>query len=576
MHISQDAHRIRLRIDVQRVEQPRGAEHVPVLICGFRHAVRVDEQLGAGLQPDLILRVVHAVHSAQNKSVSVLQERERTVRVPDHRIFVSRVRRGQSARGDLKDADPRGDEHFRPVVRADRFVGLPQDLRRGVLLHGVVRDDGLGDHHEQRARDAFSRHVRHDEAEMVIVHQKEIVEVSAYLAGGIHARVKIELGPVGKRGKLLRQRVVLDPRRQRQLHADALRFRRDPADLIQMIVDLLRQVDHFFRKLPDLVSGSDLGQILPDHRAVLRLFVQTDILLDLRQRIQHDVIHQDQTGQRQDELSEHRDRGAADRTRHDVRLDPRLVVCDPDKQRVSVHHFEVFVAVHVLSGVRKMLLVQFCLPHGLLQALPYRRHRPERIDLLVLRAACGARIRRAEEEELRVVGLVRDRAEKKIHPVSLLDLVDPCDQPGIGDFRVEFSVLRRHVHDVLRGDVSDLKARIMLRQDPAFFQRLRRFAESDVVFDVQIVRILIPVAQEPPVGGILLHRQDHFVRGSDRQVFHIPPDRSFGRDALHRVHDAARHENSRDKQDHDLTKQAPVFLLSVHHAPPAFQYCYYT
>ena len=153
--------------------------------------------------------------------MAVFVEDEGFARLLQYRVLVAGVGGGEFAGGDLQDAEPDGHEHLLAVVGADGGVDVRQDLGGGLAGQGVVRQKDLGGHHEERCGDAFAGYVGHDQAQMVVIHKEEVVEITADSPGRVHAGVDLKFGPVRKCRESIRKHVRLDPGGEGQLVADA-------------------------------------------------------------------------------------------------------------------------------------------------------------------------------------------------------------------------------------------------------------------------------------------------------------------------------------------------------------------
>ena len=147
------------------------------------------------------------------------------------RVLMPGIGRRDLSRGDLHNTQPDGDEHLDLITGAEGFIGLVEDLCRGLSEHGAALQNDLGNHHEQGCRNAFPADIRHDHAQMIIVDQEEVVEITPDLLGRIHRRIQVKLPPVREGRENMRQHAALDQVGHLQFRADAFLFPRYLLDL---------------------------------------------------------------------------------------------------------------------------------------------------------------------------------------------------------------------------------------------------------------------------------------------------------------------------------------------------------
>ena len=231
-----------VRILVQRFHHALRAEHLFRVVHGLGQAVGVDEQLVAPVQLQFILSVAGPRHAADDEAVDVPEHLEVPSLAADGRVLVAGAGAGHLAGGDLQYAQPHRHEHLRLIVGADGLVRLREDLAGAAAQHGAALQDHLADHHEQRRRHALAADIRDHHAQVVVVDQKVIVEVSPHFPGGVHAGVQVEFRPIGVGREHMGHHAGLDQVRHAQLRADALLFRRDAGDVVDVLPGLLRKV----------------------------------------------------------------------------------------------------------------------------------------------------------------------------------------------------------------------------------------------------------------------------------------------------------------------------------------------
>ena len=312
---------------VQRTEHPLRAVQRVVSVGGLRHTVRINEQPIAGVQLQLILPIPCALHTGQHEPVPIPEQLKRAALSHDGRVLVPGVGTFHAARGYFQNTQPHGDEHLRIVVLAQLAVHLFQHRLGGQAALRRRLQQRFGDHHKQCRRNALPGYVGHDQRQMVIIHQEEIVEIAAHLLGRGHGGVNIELMPLRERRENARQHGSLDMPGHVQLRADALLLRRNAAQ----IADILIQLRHHVLER--------LGQ-------VLHLIPGVHIHPELRQAL-HFALHQSDGGpvqraQRADQYPVHivvirEDRHHQHRQRHTQRQHPELAYLLIDHVHGDVH-----------------------------------------------------------------------------------------------------------------------------------------------------------------------------------------------------------------------------------------------
>src|SRR6266849_194909 len=91
-----------------------------------------------------------------------------------------------------------GDKHAGLVVAIEFVVEFGQDGLRTARSGGDHSKESLGHRHEQRGRHALARDVADGETELVIIGEEKIVEVSAYLPGGLDHGIEVKLAALRK------------------------------------------------------------------------------------------------------------------------------------------------------------------------------------------------------------------------------------------------------------------------------------------------------------------------------------------------------------------------------------------
>ena len=208
----------------ESLDHPIGPEHLLVGVGGFRDAVGIDEEAGAGLQGEGIVTVTDSFHAADDEPVLILEQFKGAGIMADGGIFMAGAGGGEDTGGDFQNAEPHGHEHFLRVPVADLRVDFAQDFRRGKLLRGHMVDQGGREHHEQGGGNALAGYVADDQAQMIVVNEEEVIQVSTDLPGGGHGGIEIELMPVREGREDFGQVIGLDPGGQVQLRGNAFLF----------------------------------------------------------------------------------------------------------------------------------------------------------------------------------------------------------------------------------------------------------------------------------------------------------------------------------------------------------------
>ena len=128
---------------IEGLQRPVDAELLFVGIRGLGNTVRIKEQFSASFQLDLILFVFHAFHTADDKTVAVLDQFKRAVGAFHDRLLMSRVGGRENTGLKIQDAEPNRDEHLLAVVLADLVIHSFKS-RLGISVHdGIILDEDL-------------------------------------------------------------------------------------------------------------------------------------------------------------------------------------------------------------------------------------------------------------------------------------------------------------------------------------------------------------------------------------------------------------------------------------------------
>ena len=200
----------------QRNVMVQGLQHTvraKELVLGVRclgYAVRIDEQAVAGMQLKGMLPETGALENGQGNRMTVYHQLILTILAPDRGMLMTRVDGQPAAGGDFDDRHPYGHEELRLVALAQLLVYVLQNFRRTVALLSAVLDQRFGNDHEQRGGHAFAGNVRHDQADMVVVDQEEIIEIAAHFLGGVHGGVQVKFLAFRERRENSRKHIGLN------------------------------------------------------------------------------------------------------------------------------------------------------------------------------------------------------------------------------------------------------------------------------------------------------------------------------------------------------------------------------
>src|SRR5215217_2253290 len=96
----------------------------------------------------------------------------------------------------LEDGVEASDEHVGRYVAHDHVVYPLEHLARRVEALGRRAEHSTSRRHHYGGRHTLVRHVTDDEAELAVVELQEVVEVAAYLAGGLVVSRKLVAGQI--------------------------------------------------------------------------------------------------------------------------------------------------------------------------------------------------------------------------------------------------------------------------------------------------------------------------------------------------------------------------------------------
>ena len=246
---------------IQNLQEAGCTERFVLFIDGLRAAVCVEEETAPFFQkePVLLPGVGESIQSGDGHAVRILKNREGAVRTPENGIFVSGVGGNEFSGGDGENAEPDGDEHFHGVVLTEPLIDEFQNFRGGPAGERAVLDECFRNDHEERRGNTFSGNICHDEGEMVVIDQVEVVEVAADLPGRLHAGEEIEFSAFREGRENRGEHGGLDAVRDVKLRGDAFPVCRDTDEILPGGFDALLHVQDGFRKsahfIPDFQDG---------------------------------------------------------------------------------------------------------------------------------------------------------------------------------------------------------------------------------------------------------------------------------------------------------------------------------
>ena len=563
LHAAQDLSRSAVRFRIQLCENPLRSEHLVVGVHGFRKAVRIHEQRGAGLHPERIFPVPHALHAAEDKAVLVPDHLEAFSGLFQHRVFVSGIGAFQLAGVQVQDAEPHGDEHLLRIVRANGVVCRHQHLRRGFAAFDEMRERDLRSHHKQSGGDPLSGHIRDHQAETALIHEEEIVEISPDLLRRGHRGIDLEILSVRVRRERGRQHGGLDPARELELRPDALPLGGDPLVLHDVRVQLLRQIRHVAGELRDLIVRPDLRQLLRNSHGVLRLFVEADAFLDLFQRPQDRKQDHQQADCRQQAEDNDRQRPEDSRLPPDRFFYCGVAVGDPDQHLMRAEAADGIIIIHefLVFVVREARHSGNSVPYRRLPFFRYRELLSDRIDLSRSVAPHVAGLGGNEEQQQPLVRLLRHDTENVGGLMGLFQLVDIRNQSGIADLGVKLLILLRERFHIPRSRIFRRKARIPLEKDPGFLRRNGIPAVWGVVLDVHLCIMLIPVFKQPVMGRKAVDVPAQILSRRICVEGLIRPGIGVGEGVHHDRGERADRDRPDYKEDGDLEQHTDFFLF---------------
>ena len=146
---------------------------------------------------------------------------------------------------DFQNRQPYCDKQLRFISLTKLFIHIRQNLCRGTSTYlGPVFDQRLGDHHKQCRRNTFSGNISHHHSQMILIHQKEIVEISSHFFSRSHGCINFKLIPIRESRENTGKHICLDLRSHVQLRTDPLFFRRHFCQIFDILLNILLHLLH--------------------------------------------------------------------------------------------------------------------------------------------------------------------------------------------------------------------------------------------------------------------------------------------------------------------------------------------
>ena len=157
--------------------------------------------------------------------------------------------------GNLHDRQPYCNKQLGIVAFHQLIVDISKCLTGRLTVLYTVSDQDLGDHHKQGGRNTFAGDICHNKSDMVIVHEEEIIKVSAYLLGRRHGRIDVKLLSVRESGEQVGKLAGLNGCCHTQLRLDPLLLCSDFFDLADIMDSPCRETGELLCQHLDLIPS---------------------------------------------------------------------------------------------------------------------------------------------------------------------------------------------------------------------------------------------------------------------------------------------------------------------------------
>ena len=110
---------------------------------------------------------------------------------------------------------------------------------------------------------------------------------------------------------------------------------------------------------------------------------------------------------------------------------------------LAVNISNVFIVVSIISGFCKVYVIIYGILHSLFLVFSYLDSYSKDIDIFIFPASVSKRISGAKQEILFFKGIVYKDAEKIVHIMAFLYVVDSVCHPVIDYLGIQFLIFRR-------------------------------------------------------------------------------------------------------------------------------------
>ena len=168
-------------------------------------------------------------------------------------MFMPGIGRQSFSGRQLHNRKPYRHKQLRLVPLTELLIDVLENFRRAAAHLGTVFNERLCDHHEQSGRDALAGYVRHDQAQMIVVNEEEIIKVSADFLGRGHGGVDFKICTPRERREDPREHIGLDLRCNVQLRPDAFPLGSDSQQIPNVRIHIVFHLGETAVKRTDLV-----------------------------------------------------------------------------------------------------------------------------------------------------------------------------------------------------------------------------------------------------------------------------------------------------------------------------------
>ena len=245
------------RVFVQSLQHPVSTEQFLGGVFSFRNAVCIDKQAVSRLHLEFMLPEPYLFDHTDGRRMAVFYQLILSALAADYRMFVAGVGSNAFSGGKIDDPKPDRNKHFRVIALQQLVIDFGQDNSRAVPVQDAVFDQYFCDHHKESRRHTLTGDIRHDHGHVLIIHQEEIIEISAYFLGRIHRSVDFKFPTVWKRGKNAWKLAGLNVGRHAEFGSDPLLFGSDLSDLLHIVDCPPGKLGEGLRQYLHLVTGTE-------------------------------------------------------------------------------------------------------------------------------------------------------------------------------------------------------------------------------------------------------------------------------------------------------------------------------